>query len=84
LRSRSIAYHNADTWKALGLSNPGKDAYPSRTGGGLYHDLQLWETAAELHSIPGEMISEMIKLMWEKISEEIDLTGHQVEGAHTN
>ena len=81
-RDADIIYHSQETWKALGLSNPGNDRYPSITGGGLYHDLQLWDTAAELHQIPGRLIPEMIKLLWEKTAEEIDLTEYQIEGGH--
>ncbi len=37
-RNERSTYHDANTWKAAGLMNPGNDHYPSITGGGLYKD----------------------------------------------
>ena len=76
-RNERSTYHDANTWKAAGLMNPGNDHYPSITGGGLYKDEELWETAAELPRIPGRMIPEMLKTLWERINEYIDLSGYQ-------
>ena len=83
-RDPEVIYHTADTWKAAGLTNPGEDKYPSITGGGLYHDTELWETSAELSGIPGRMIPEMVKVMWERIDEHIDLSGYQDGGTSTH
>jgi hypothetical protein len=78
-RNEHTNYHDANTWKAAGLMNPGNDRFPSITGGGLYKDEELWETAAELPRIPGRMIPEMLKILWERINEYIDLSGYQDE-----
>ena len=79
-RNEQVIYHDANTWKAAGLTNPGNDHYPSITGGGLYNDAELWETAAELPRIPGRMIPEMLKALWERINDHIDLSGYQDGG----
>ena len=81
-RDRGLAYHTAQSWSDKGLLNPGTDGYPSITGGGLYYDQKLWETAREISQIPGRLMPEMIKKIWDEIEKKVDMARYKPKGDH--
>ena len=81
-RDRISLYHTAQSWKDKGLLNPGTDGYPSITGGGLYYDQKLWETAREISQIPGQLMPEMINKVWNEFKKKVDMTRYQPKGDH--
>jgi hypothetical protein len=40
-REAGTTYHTQQTWRDMGLLNPGTEGYQSITGGDLYHDVNL-------------------------------------------
>ena len=81
-RVRGLSYHSAESWKEKGLLNPGTDGYPSITGGGLYHDQKVWETARELSHIPGRLMPDMIKKIWDEVEKRVDMSRYKPKGDH--
>ena len=81
-RDHGTLYHTPQSWKDKGLLNPGTDGYPSITGGGIYYDQKLWETAREISQIPGRLIPDMIKKIWDEIEKEVDMSKYRPKGDH--